>query len=49
MKMKKFSFTNTKPKIDFFFQISVQFSRRAAKRRGGNIDISENVVFVRKS
>ena len=33
----------TKPKIDFFFQVSVQFGRRAAKRRGEKVDISENV------
>jgi len=35
----------TKPKIDFLFQISVQFSRRAAERRGGNLDISEVVDY----
>ena len=33
----------TKPKIDFFFQNSVQFCSRAAQLRGGNIDISEVV------
>jgi len=42
---EKFSFTETKPKIDFFFQISVQFGRRAAKRRGGKLDLSESVDY----
>ena len=34
-----------KPKIDFFFQIPVRFGRRAAKRRGGNLDLSEMVDY----
>ena len=37
----------TKPKTDFFFQISVQFRRRAATRRGGMFDISESVAPTR--
>jgi len=35
----------TKQKIDFFFQFPVQFGRRAAKRRGGNLDLSEVVDY----
>ena len=39
----KIFFYNSKPKIDFFFQNSVQFRRRARNGRGGNLDLSESV------
>ena len=43
----------TKPKINFFFQIPVQFGRRARSSQrgggGGKLDISESVVIIPKS
>ena len=39
----KIFFYNSKPKIDFFFQNSVQFRRRARNGRGGNLGLSESV------
>jgi len=49
----KIFFYNSKPKIDFFFQNSVQFRRRPRPSQrgggGGNLGLSESVVFIEKS
>jgi len=47
--LKKFSFTDSKPPVDFFAQNSLQFGRRARRSWRGDIDNSSLVLYSENS